>query len=86
MPWVSSFLKYEWPKVKLSRLLPLNLFLILVANRPAIENMRSESVELAGIDSKAIIAQFRAIKWRKRKQALRAIARNGIAIGNPSHD
>ena len=46
-------MKYEWPKVKLSRLLPLNLFLILVANRPAIENMRSESVELAGIDSKA---------------------------------
>ena len=40
-------------KVNLSRLLPLNLFLILVANRPAIENMRSESVELAGIDSKA---------------------------------
>ena len=53
MPWVSSFLKYEWPKVKLSKLLPLNLFLILVENRPAIENIRSESVELAGIDSKA---------------------------------
>ena len=30
------------------------------------------------------IAQFRAIKWRRRKQALRAISRNGIAIGNPS--
>ena len=32
----------------------------------------------------AIIAQFRAMKWRKRKQPLRAIPRNGIPIGNPN--
>ena len=32
----------------------------------------------------AIIAQLRAVKWRKRKQPLRAISRKRIPIGNPS--
>ena len=31
----------------------------------------------------AILAQLRAMKWRKRKQPLRAIALNRISIGNP---
>ena len=32
----------------------------------------------------AIIAQLRAMKWRKRKQPLRAIPRNRNPIGNPT--
>ena len=30
-----------------------------------------------------IIAQFTAMKWRKRKQSMRKIPRHGIPIGNP---
>ena len=32
----------------------------------------------------AIIAQFRAMKWRKQKYSFRAIPRIGISIGNPN--
>ena len=48
MPEESSLRKYECPKVKLSRLLLDNRFLIFMQNLLALENTCTESVLLAG--------------------------------------
>ena len=99
MPWVSSFLKYEWSKVPVSdcsdwpRLKSLTNHRTLYSGQIHLSGssprytyfyLRSNSVARNSAQFRenliaslfAIIAQFRAIKWRKRKQALCAISRN----------
>ena len=95
MPLVSSFLKYEWPKVPVSdcsdwphlksltnhRTLysgqihlsgssPRYTYFYLRSNSVARNSAQFRENLIASLF--AIIAQFLAIKWCKRKQALRA--------------
>ena len=102
MPWVSSFLKYEWPKVPVSdcsdwpHLKSLTNHRTLYSGQIHLSGssprytyfyLRSNSVARNSAQFREnLIASLFAIPRNKMAQAEASIARNRIAIGNPTYN